>query len=174
MRDRITHLSLNKTGARHRLRSRFILACIAVSWAGCSVFYTRPLQEMSDTAAAIRAAREVQADTLAPELYRESTEWFNRSKREYQFKNFKLAKDYADKARGFAEQAEFESIRSGGNRTEIKTTDPFENAAPPPANTPTPAATPYDYPAPKTTPGDSLPDTVPAPPPLPSPLPSST
>ena len=103
--------------------------------AGCSILYTRPVQEMSDTTAALRAAREVQADTLAPEFYRQANEWFSRAKHEYKFKNFKLAKEYADRARGFAEQAELESLRNGGIRSDL---NPPEAAPPPPP--------PYPYP----------------------------
>lgn len=66
---------------------------------------------MSDTAAAIRAAREVQADTLTPELFRQASEWFNLARREYKYKNFSLALEYAQKAKEFAEEAEFEAIR---------------------------------------------------------------
>src|SRR5690348_10262313 len=72
---------------------------------GCSIFARRPVQEMSETGAAIRAAKEVQADTLAPEFFRQANEWFFRAKHEYKFKNFHLAKEYADKARMFAEKA---------------------------------------------------------------------
>ena len=102
----------------------------ALFWEGCSaalILTTRPVQLMSDTAAAIRAAKEVQADTLAPDLYRQSNEWFFRAKREYKFKNFDLAKQYAEKARNYAEQAEFESVRNGGNRTEAGGVDPLSN-----------------------------------------------
>jgi hypothetical protein len=102
---------------------------------------------MSNTNAAIRAAKEVQADTLAPELYRQSTEWYFRAKHEYKFKNFQLAKQYADKARHFAEQAEFESLRNGGNRGEMGGSDPL-------ANVPASASAPYDYPTPTGTPAD--------------------
>jgi hypothetical protein len=100
---------------------------------------------MSNTTAAIRAAKEVQADTLAPELYRQSNEWFFKAKREYKFKNFKLAKEYSDKARFLAEQAEFESLKNGGNRAEQNISDPLANA------NPTPAASPYAYPEPEGT-----------------------
>ena len=120
---------------------------------------TRPVQDMSDTASAIRAAREVQADTLAPELYRQANEWFFKAKREYKFKNFSLATSYSDKARLFAEDAEFEAIRNGGNRNgdSAGTTDPLasgltgpvEKAAPP-----APAA-PYVYPTPVGIPADT-------------------
>lgn len=102
---------------------------------------------MSDTGAALRAAKEVQADTLAPELYRQANEWFLKARREYKFKNFKDAKDNAAKARKFAEQAEFEAIKNGGNRTDIA---PPDLAAPAPEPTPSP----YDYPAPQGTPAD--------------------
>lgn len=90
---------------------------------------------MSNTAAAINAAREVQADTLAPELYRQADEWFGKAKYEYKLKNFALASDHAKKARRFAEQAEFESVKSGGNRTEIEkipdSANPMKSEPPP-------------------------------------------
>lgn len=102
---------------------------------------------MSNTSAALKAAKEVQADVLAPVLYREANEWFQRAKAEYKLKNFQTAEEYALKSRGFAEQAEFEVVKSGGQR-----------AAPPeeaPAE-PTPAASPYDYPTPTPTPFTEL------------------
>jgi len=92
---------------------------------GCAVVSTRPTQEMADTQSAIRAAKEVQADSLAPDLYRQSNEWFFKAKREYKLKNFSFAEDYAEKAREFAEQAEFEAIKNGGNRTGV-TAPPLE------------------------------------------------
>src|SRR4051812_24234163 len=79
-----------------RMFSRSFLSsmvfCFLFQWAnlGCSLLATRPLQEMSDTSAAIRAAKEVQADTLSPEFYRQSNEWFFKAKHEYKFKNFLL------------------------------------------------------------------------------------
>lgn len=84
----------------------------------CSLLATRPLQEMSFSSAAIRAAKEVQADTLAPEYFRQSNEWFSRAKREYKLKNFLLARESANKARYYAERAEFEALRGGGVRNE--------------------------------------------------------
>jgi hypothetical protein len=106
------------------------LSTVVTAASGCSLIATRPVQEMSDTSAALRAAREVQADSLAPELYRMSTEWFFRAKKEYKFKNFYLAKNFADKARRYAEQAEFEAVRNGGTRvTEQNIPDPLANSA---------------------------------------------
>lgn len=137
---------------------RSVLACmfgISVFFQlGCSVFSSRPVQEMSYTQSALRAAKEVQADTLAPELYRQAVEWFFRAKHEFKFKNFKVAKDCADKARYFAEQAEFESVRNGGNRADSgvpedrgsgnNSPEKGSTATPPSSNYPTPEGTPAD------------------------------
>jgi hypothetical protein len=71
---------------------------------------------MSDTVAAIHAAEEVQADTLCVDFYRQAKEWFTRAKQEYKLKNFDLAIRYAQRAKRYAEHAEYESIRAGGVR----------------------------------------------------------
>jgi hypothetical protein len=128
-----------------RGRASTIIVLALTVGAGCSIFYTRPTQDMADTQAAMRAAKEVQADTLAPELFREATDWWLRAKREYKVKNFSLASDYAGKARQLAEQAEFESVRAGGVREEPP--DPL--AKPVGAKFP-----PYAYPTPTGTPAD--------------------
>src|SRR6478735_7769255 len=114
-----------------------LIGLLSVTGAACSIFSTRPVQEMNDTSSAIRAAREVQADTLAPELFRQANEWFFRAKHEYKFKNFNMAKSYSDKARLFAEDAEFEAIRNGGNRSETAVSDPLApGISSPPASAP--------------------------------------
>ena len=119
--------------AAARTAAKFIaaaaIAAIALTASSCSLFYARPVQNMSDTSAAIKAAREVQADTLAPELFRQSNEWFFRAKREYRSKNFQLADEYAHKARFFAEQAEYEAMRNGAKRVEYTAPDPLSNQA---------------------------------------------
>ena len=101
---------------------------------------------MSDTYVALRAAREVQADSLAPELYRQASEWHLKARQEYRLKNFKFAKEYAEKARNYAEQAEFEAVRNGGNRESQAAPDPLEGAPPPREKTevPNPTGTPAD------------------------------
>lgn len=162
---------------------------VAAFVSSCSLLASRPVQDMSDTAAAIRAAREVQADVLAPELYRQATESFFKAKRHYKFKNFKQAQETAEQARLFAEQAEFEAIRSGANRSEKSGADPYAElpAAPAPSGpgagngaataTPSGKSEPYPYPtpepvpatnfdqAPGTPPGTPPPGTPPGPPP---------
>ncbi|MBS1959583.1 MAG: hypothetical protein JST80_08945 [Bdellovibrionales bacterium] len=79
---------------------------------------------MSNMEVAIRAAKEVSADVLAPELFRMAQETSLKARREYRLKNFKDAKVFADQARTYAERSEFESIRNGGKR-EIVPTDPL-------------------------------------------------
>ena len=104
---------------------------------GCALFASRPLQEMSDTQAAIHAAQEVQADTLAPDYYRQALEYWEKAKREYKFKNFLEAKENSNKARELAEQAEFEAVRAGGDRSQ---TPPDPLSSVPTQNPATPTA----------------------------------
>lgn len=111
----------------------------------CSILQTRPIQEMSDTAAAVKAAKEVEADTRSPELFRQASDLFFRARQEYKLKNFKRAREYAAKARILAEQAEFESIRKGGVRSE-----PVDLQAPQ-----SPPEPPYPYPTPTGIPVES-------------------
>lgn len=77
---------------------------------------------MSNTAAAMRAAQEVDARTLSPDVFRRAKELFLLAKKEYKFKNFYLAKKYAIQARELAEEAELEAVKSGGNRHQINAT----------------------------------------------------
>lgn len=85
---------------------------------------------MSDTAAALRAAREAQADTLSPELYREANDWWLKARQEYKFKNFGLAEEFAEKARVSAEQAEYNAIKQGAARIDISAPDEPEPSLP--------------------------------------------
>jgi len=105
----------------------------------CSVTAVRPAQEMSNMEVSIRAAKEVNADVLAPELYRLANEIGQRARHEYRYKNFEDAKKLADRARIFAEKAEFESIRNGGKR-EALPQDPLAE----PSYSPMPIGTPID------------------------------
>lgn len=130
------------------VRFTVALAALTLQASGCAIFAMRPVQDMSDTAAAMHAAREVQADTLAPELYREATEKWLNAKKDYKFKNFKLASDEALQARHLAERAEFEAIRNGGTRTSVDAPpDPFQRQDAAPTK-----YAPYAYPTPTGTP----------------------
>lgn len=96
----------------------FLAGCVSLG-ACSSIWETRPSQEMLNMEVAIRAAKEVSGDVLAPELYRLSTETALSARREYRLKNFKEAKEFANQSRIYAEKAEFESIRNGGSREAI-------------------------------------------------------
>lgn len=85
---------------------------------------------MSDTAAALKAAREVSADSLAPEKFRRATEAYFRAQNEYRLKNFQIAEDYAKKAIRLAEESEFDALKQGSARTSLL---PPEVPTPPPA-----------------------------------------
>ncbi len=129
---------------------------------GCTLFATRPVQEMADAASALKAAREVQADIISPDLYRRASEIFFRARREYKFKNFYDARDLANQARKLAEEAELDAQMGGATRQDASSYgDPFlespATAAPKPsaAKTAPPApAAPYPYPTPEPTPVD--------------------
>ncbi len=129
----------------------------------CSVTAVRPAQEMSDMEVSLRAAKEVNADVLAPELYRMAVETGRLAHREYRYKNFESAKKLIDQARSYAEMAEFESLRNGAKR-EVLPTDPLAEPSYPPEviGTPNPDATPKPAvaPAPSTAPAPAV-QTVP-------------
>ena len=110
----------------------------AFSLTACSIFHDRPVQLMSDTVAALRAAKEVGADTLAPEKYRKATESYFRAQNEYRLKNFKIAEDFARRAKRYAEESEFDALKQGSARTSLL--PPEEPTGPPPPSTvePTP------------------------------------
>ncbi len=107
----------------------------------CSVTAIRPSQEMSDMEVSLKAASEVNADLLAPELYRLATETALYARREYRLKNFMEAKRFAELSRGHAERAEFEAIRNGAKREAIPA-DPLAEPsyAPEPIAEPTPVS----------------------------------
>ena len=91
----------------------------------------------------LKAAKEVSADVLAPELYRSAAEASLRAHREYRFKNFQSARKLADQARRFAERAEFEALRNGAKREAVPV-DPLSEPsyAPEPVGTPNPDTVP--------------------------------
>lgn len=119
-----------------------LLITAAIIQPGCSLTVTRPIQEMSDTAAALRAAKEVSADTLAPDIFRSANEAYIKGRNEYRMKNFVVAKDHLAKAKRLAEQAEVEALVNGAKRQSAVN---LEDA-------PTIAPQPYDYPSPRGTP----------------------
>jgi|GEM_PF-1502738 len=97
---------------------------------GCSVAATRPVQEMSNAETAIRAAKDLNADSLAPELYRKANDYHFKAKREYRLKNFDLARKYAVRAMRYAEEAEFLALKGGGATVNADLLESEEGATP--------------------------------------------
>lgn len=123
----------------------------------CSITAVRPAQEMSNMEVAIRSAQEVNADVLAPELFRMAQDVAHKARRDYRLKYFKEARQKADEARVLAEKSEFESLKSGGKR-EVIPEDPLavpsypvESISPKiPADAPAEPTVPGGSPAPQT------------------------
>ncbi len=95
---------------------------------------------------AIKAAKEVGADLLSPELYRNALEKGILARKEYRFKNFANARTIAEQARVLAERAEYESIRNGGKR-DIMPQDPLAEPSYPSEPISTPSVDPAKAPA---------------------------
>lgn len=108
------------------MHSGFILGFASLILTSCSITAVRPSQEMSNMEVAIRAAKEVGADNLSPELFRNSVELGIEARKEYRIKNFQKAGELAESARLYAERAEFESIQNGGKR-EALPADPLSD-----------------------------------------------
>jgi hypothetical protein len=120
-------------------KQRAVLGTLSVLLlASCSIFAVRPAQEMSNMDVAIRAAKEVNADMLAPEIYRGALEKSLQAKKEYRFKNFLNARNLANEARDLAEKAEYQSIRNGAKR-EVAPEDPLAEPSYAPETTATPS-----------------------------------
>lgn len=131
------------------LMQRVLVGALSVFlFAACSVVAVRPAQEMSNMEVALKAAKEVSADTLAPELYRSALEKSLIARKEYRFKNFLQARKLANDARTIAEKAEYESIRNGAKR-EIAPEDPLAEPSYAPEQTATPSVESPAPPQPK-------------------------
>jgi hypothetical protein len=126
-----TRIKFKKRASAFRQALFLNLAVSAL--AGCSLLHDRPVQLMSDTSAAIKAAREVSADSLAPEKFRLANEAFFRAQNEYRLKNFAIADKYAKRARRLAEESEFDALRQGSARTSLL--PPDVPIGPPPPST---------------------------------------
>lgn len=96
-----------------------LTGAIGLTPAACSIATTRPVQEMSYADSALRAARDLHADSLSAELFRAATEVYSNAKREYRLKNFDTARKYALKSMRLSERAEFDAYLKGGATPEV-------------------------------------------------------
>lgn len=124
--------------------SYFNLFIVFLTLSSCSLVATRPVQEMSNARAALQAAKEVQADILAPDLFQQADEQFFKARREFRYKNFKEAKEYASIAQNLAEKAEFEALLNGAKRDTVPT-DPYNDSMRNKEPAPDPVVSPDDY-----------------------------
>lgn len=112
-----------------------ILILETLTSGGCSLTATRPVQEMANADIAIKAAKDLNADSLVPELFRGAQDNFFKAKRDYRLKNFENARNYALRATRLAETAEFEAYRLGGAAPEAAATKTsVEGGSPDPEN----------------------------------------
>lgn len=77
----------------------------------CGVLTTRPKQEMSYAQVAYLAAKEVQADSKAPVLFRKAEFYYLRAKSAYKRKYFNKALELANLSRSYSERAEYIAVQ---------------------------------------------------------------
>lgn len=99
--------------------------------AGCTLLTPRPIQDLADAKAALKAAKEVGADSAVPAIFLEASEAYFKAERNYQLKNFAIAKDYAIRCRVLAEEAEFEALKLGKNRSSLNVDELPPQTSPP-------------------------------------------
>lgn len=92
------------------MKNGFIL-CVLIFLTACSLATTRPKLEMNMAQTAFLAARNVNAQTLAPGLYRKAEFYYLKAKSSYRRKYFNKAKQYAILSKEFAEKAEFVAVQ---------------------------------------------------------------
>ncbi|MCM0604953.1 MAG: DUF4398 domain-containing protein [Xanthomonadaceae bacterium] len=131
------------------MKAHAIFIALLALGACASVFETRPDQELADAIASVRAAKEVSAENMAPDLYRKAQQSLDLGKREYRFKNYSEAKAALIRAKSYGEKAEFNAIKVGGVRHET----PKDPMAQPTAAS-TPDLQPVDAPPPEQVPVD--------------------
>lgn len=78
---------------------------------GCGLATTRPKLEMNLAQAAFLAAKEANAQTLAPGPYRKAEYYYIKAMSSYRRKYFNKAKQYAILSKKFSEKAESTAVR---------------------------------------------------------------
>ncbi len=90
---------------------RFLSLILLILMGACGLTTTRPKMEMSLAQAAILAAKEANADSQSPTLYRKAEEFYLKAKSAYRRKYFNKAQQYAILSKKYSEKAEYEAIR---------------------------------------------------------------
>ncbi|MEC7276920.1 MAG: DUF4398 domain-containing protein [Bdellovibrionota bacterium] len=92
------------------MAKRILISTALVLLTACGLATTRPKMEMRMAQAAFLAAKEAEAQTLTPGLYRKAEYYYLKAKSSYKRKYFNKAKQYAILSKKFAERAEELSI----------------------------------------------------------------
>ncbi len=101
---------MNKYNFKTFIKSVSILILV-ITFGACGLTTTRPKLEMRMAQSAFVAAKEANAQTLAPGLYRKAEYYYLKAKSSYKRKYFNKAKQYAILSQKFSEKAEYVSIR---------------------------------------------------------------
>lgn len=88
-----------------------VVLLLVVLLTGCGLVATRPKAEMAMAQAAFLAAKQVEADSKAPNLYRKAEIYYLKAKSSYRRKYFNKAKQYAELSKKFSEEAEYKAVR---------------------------------------------------------------
>lgn len=88
-----------------------LLTFLIISISACGLTTTRPKFEMAMAQTAFLAAREANAQTLAPGFFRKAEFYYLKAKSSYKRKSFNKAQQYATLSQKFSEKAEAVAIR---------------------------------------------------------------
>ena len=91
------------------MKGFFLIFLLCVS--ACGLTTTRPKLEMSMAQAAFLAAKNAQADTKAPGLYRKAEYFYLKAKSAYKRKYFNKAQEFAVLSKKYSERAEYVAVR---------------------------------------------------------------
>lgn len=89
----------------------FLVFSFTLILGACGLTTTRPKLEMGMAQEAFIAARNSNAQNLAPALYRRAEEYYLKAKSAYRRKYFNQAKQYAILSKEYSERAEFTAER---------------------------------------------------------------
>lgn len=88
-----------------------VITFLLITLGACGLATTRPKYEMAMAQTAFLAARDANAQTLAPGFFRKAEFYYLKAKSSYKRKNFNKAQQYATLSQKFSEKAEAVAIR---------------------------------------------------------------
>lgn len=95
----------------------FLVFILIFVLGACGLTTTRPKTEMALAQTAFIAAKQANAQSLAPNIYRKAEFYYLKAKSAYRRKYFNKAKQYAILSQKFSEQAEFAAKKKPSEST---------------------------------------------------------